>query len=136
MDDRRPAHLADAAGRPVQRADRHPTGAADLAAVRKIRDHTARALDHIRRGERPSANDLDALNQAQRGAPAVLELTWHDGTVTATRTRTGTPAQRLAAWLAEASAELLADPAVTRIRQCEADDCVRVARHYQRHKPA
>ena len=59
---------------------------------------------------------------------------------------------------AEAAAGLLADPSVTKIRQCEADDCVllflpahprrrwcsaarcgnrvRVARHYQRHKPA
>jgi predicted RNA-binding Zn ribbon-like protein len=131
-------------------------GATELAAVRDVRTHTVHALDRIRRGERPSANDLDALNQAQRGAPAVLELTWHDGTITATRTRTGTPARRLAAWLAEASAELLADPAVTKTRQCEADDCVmlflptnprrrwcsaarcgnrvRVARHYQRHK--
>ncbi|MER5184162.1 CGNR zinc finger domain-containing protein [Streptomyces sp. NPDC002896] len=58
--------------------------------------------------------------------------------------------------LAEAAAELLADPAVTKIRECEAEDCVmlflaahprrrwcsaarcgnrvRVARHYQRHK--
>ncbi|WP_442935215.1 CGNR zinc finger domain-containing protein [Micromonospora sp. CPCC 206061] len=63
-----------------------------------------------------------------------------------------------AAWLAEAAAELLADPGVTTIRECEADACVmlflpahprwrwcsaarcgnraRVARYYQRHKPS
>ncbi|MFJ9909135.1 CGNR zinc finger domain-containing protein [Streptomyces sp. NPDC101152] len=76
--------------------------------------------------------------------------------MTATRRRDGSPGLRLAACLAEAAAELLADPAVTRIRECEADDCVmlflaahprrrwcsatrcgnrvRVARHYQRTK--
>ncbi|KAB8183613.1 hypothetical protein FH608_049080 [Nonomuraea phyllanthi] len=133
-------------------------GAADLAAVHAVRDRTARALDHARHGRRPQADDLDALNQAQRAAPAVAELAWDGAAVTTTRRRTGPPGARLAAWLAEAAAELLADPAVTRIRQCEADDCVllflpahprrrwcsaarcgnrvRVARHYQRHKPA
>jgi predicted RNA-binding Zn ribbon-like protein len=130
----------------------------DLEAVRNVRDHTAAALDRIRRGERPSADDLDALNRAQRVAPAVLELSWAATTVTAARRRTGTPGQRLAAWLAEACAGFLADPAVTRVRRCAADDCVmlflpahprrrwcsatrcgnrvRVARHYQRHRPS
>jgi predicted RNA-binding Zn ribbon-like protein len=64
---------------------------------------------------------------------------------------------RLAAVLAEAAADLLASPAVTKIRECAADDCVlvflpahprrrwcsatrcgnrvRVARYYERHKP-
>lgn len=132
--------------------------AEDLEVARKVRDHTASALDRVRRGRRPSADDLDALNLAQRGAPAVLELAWGATAVTATRRRTGTPGERLAAWLAEACAEFLADPAVTRVRQCAADDCVllflpshprrrwcsatrcgnrvRVARHYHRHKPA
>lgn len=133
-------------------------GADDLEAVREVRDHAANALDRVRRGERPSAADLDALNRAQRVAPAVLELAWHGGAVTATRRRAGTPGERLAAWLAETCAEFLAGPAVTKVRQCAADDCVmlflpahprrrwcsatrcgnrvRVARHYQRHKPA
>ncbi|WP_328427046.1 CGNR zinc finger domain-containing protein [Streptomyces sp. NBC_00443] len=74
----------------------------------------------------------------------------------AARRREGAPGLRLASCLAEAAAELLADPAVAGIRKCEADDCVmvflpthprrrwcsaarcgnrvRVARHYQRHK--
>ncbi len=130
----------------------------DLAAVRDVRDHTARALDRVRRGERPSADDLEALNRAQRVAPAVLELGWDTSGTTATRRRTGTPGERMAAWLAEAAAGFLADAAVTEVRQCEADDCVmlflpahprrrwcsatrcgnrvRVARHYRRHKPA
>jgi predicted RNA-binding Zn ribbon-like protein len=78
--------------------------------------------------------------------------------IIAARRRSGTPGVRLAAWLAEAAAELLADPGVTKVRECEAEDCVmlflpahprrrwcsatrcgnraRVARHYQRHRPA
>jgi predicted RNA-binding Zn ribbon-like protein len=132
--------------------------AADLAAVRDLRDHTSQALDHVRRGARPSEAALEALNRVQRAAPSSIELAWDGGAVTASRRRTGSSAARLAAWLGEAAAELLADPAVVKVRQCEADDCVmlflpvhprrrwcsaarcgnrvRVARHYQRHKPA
>ncbi|MCP2167929.1 CGNR zinc finger domain-containing protein [Goodfellowiella coeruleoviolacea] len=128
----------------------------DVAAVRRVRDHAARVLDHVRRGRRPAADDLSALNQFQRAAPTVTELDWGGEAVTATRRRIGTPGEQLAAWLAEAAAEFLADPAVTRVRECAADDCVmlflpthprrrwcsasrcgnrvRVARHYQRHK--
>ncbi|MFF4415828.1 CGNR zinc finger domain-containing protein [Streptosporangium sp. NPDC001559] len=132
--------------------------AADLTAVRDLREHAAHALERVRVGARPSAAALEALNQAQRGAPAISELTWNGEAVTATRHRTGTPGERLAAWLAEAVADLLTDPAVTNVRQCEAADCVmlflpthprrrwcsaarcgnrvRVARHYRRHKHA
>ncbi|MFJ7077682.1 CGNR zinc finger domain-containing protein [Streptomyces sp. NPDC098781] len=131
--------------------------AADLDAVLAVREHTARALAHVRRGERPPAEDIEALNEAQRAAPAISELGW-DGTavVVARRRPSGSPGLRLAAWLAESAAGLLADPAVEQIRKCEADDCVmlfvptnprrrwcsaarcgnrmRVARHYQRRK--
>ncbi|WP_316769670.1 CGNR zinc finger domain-containing protein [Streptomyces sasae] len=129
---------------------------ADVAAVRAVREHTARALDHVRRGAEPSPADLEALNQAQRAAPAIDELTWNGSAVVTTRRRDGSPGRRLAAHLAEAAAGLLTDPAVTGIRECEADDCVmlflpthprrrwcsatrcgnriRVARHYRRHR--
>lgn len=129
---------------------------ADLAAVRAVREHTARALDRVRRGDEPLAADLGALNQTQRAAPAIDELTWNGSAVAAMRRREGSPGRQLAAGLAEAAAELLTDPAVTAIRKCEADDCVtlflpthprrrwcsaarcgnrvRVARHYHRHK--
>ncbi|MDH2393556.1 ABATE domain-containing protein [Streptomyces sp. HNM0663] len=146
----------------VLQADRLPdevpqeVTAADLAAVHAVREHTARVLDRVRRGDEPQAADLEALNRAQRAAPAINELTWDGSALAATRRRDGSPGRRLAACLAEAAAELLADPAVTRIRECEADHCVmlflaahprrrwcsaarcgnrvRVARHYQRHK--
>ncbi|GAA4374744.1 CGNR zinc finger domain-containing protein [Actinomadura verrucosospora] len=133
------------------------TGAASLAAVRDVREHTARALDRVRRGEPPSAADLEALTRAQCAAPAVTQPVWDGRSLLAARRRTGPPELRPASWLAEAAAELLADPAVTRIRKCEADDCVllflpahprrrwcsaarcgnrvRVARHYRRHRP-
>ncbi|SNS16104.1 CGNR zinc finger domain-containing protein [Actinomadura mexicana] len=132
--------------------------AESLAAVRHVREHTARALDRVRRGEPPSAGDLEALNRAQLAAPAVTELTWNGRALLAARRRTGPPGLRPAAWLAEAAADLLADPAVTTVRECEAEDCVllflpahprrrwcsaarcgnrvRVARHYRRHRPA
>ncbi|GGQ18042.1 putative RNA-binding Zn ribbon-like protein [Actinomadura coerulea] len=129
-----------------------------LDAVRHVREHTARALDRVRRGGPPSADDLEALGRAQLAAPAVTELTWNGRSLLAARRRAGPPGLRPAAWLAEAAADLLADPAVTTVRECEADDCVmlflpahprrrwcsaarcgnrvRVARHYRRHRPA
>ncbi|MGI5491143.1 CGNR zinc finger domain-containing protein [Microtetraspora malaysiensis] len=132
--------------------------AADLAAVRELREHIACALAHIRAGTRPPAAGLEALNQAQHAAPAINELTWNGEAVTTIHRRTGTPGARLAAWLAEAAASLLADPAVAKVRQCDATDCVmlflpahprrrwcsatrcgnrvRVARHYQRRNYA
>jgi Conserved protein containing a Zn-ribbon-like motif, possibly RNA-binding len=127
-----------------------------LQVVRSIRDRVARAVDAARHGEPPQADDLAALAEAQRAAPAVLEVAWDGARVVATRSRTGDVSARLGAWLAEAGAEFLADPAVTRVRQCAADDCVlvflpahprriwcsaarcgnrvRVARHYHRSR--
>ncbi|GAA2276619.1 CGNR zinc finger domain-containing protein [Nonomuraea roseoviolacea subsp. roseoviolacea] len=134
----------------------------DVTAVHAVRDDVAVALGRVRRGERPPAAALDGLNRAQRAAPAIRELTWDGragdagGGIVVTPRRSGPPGVRLAAWLAEAAGDLLADPGVGRVRECEADDCVmlflpahprrrwcsaarcgnraRVARYYQRHK--
>ena len=76
--------------------------------------------------------------------------------VTATPRRRGNPTAILLAQLAAAAAELLASPAIRRVRSCEGRDCrmlflpasprrrwcspavcgnrARVARYYQRHK--
>ncbi|GAA0419074.1 CGNR zinc finger domain-containing protein [Acrocarpospora corrugata] len=130
--------------------------AADLAAVHAVREHTAVAIDHLRRGEKPPASALAGLNLAQRAAPAILELGWDGTSVTAVPQRAGTVGVRLAARLAAAAGELLADPAFAAVRACEASDCVmlflpahprrrwcsaarcgnraRVARYYQRHR--
>ncbi|MBC7274261.1 MAG: ABATE domain-containing protein, partial [Streptomyces sp.] len=98
--------------------------ATDLAAVLAVRDAAARALDGVRGGARPREADLRALNAAQRAAPAVRELEWDGSAVAGTWRRAGSPGEWLAAQLAESAAELLTDPAVTKVRQCEADDCV------------
>jgi predicted RNA-binding Zn ribbon-like protein len=131
-------------------------GPAELAVVQCVRERSARAIECARSGTRLSQEDLDAINQMLRGAPCVLEVADGPAGITADRRRLGSTAERLAAWLAEGLVELLTDPAVSRIRQCEAEDCVllflpsnprrrwcsasrcgnrmRVARHYQRRK--
>ncbi|MEV4947408.1 CGNR zinc finger domain-containing protein [Streptomyces sp. NPDC053755] len=129
---------------------------ADLAAVQAVRTHVEAAVQAVLHGQEPSAADLRALTDAQRAAPAVREPVWDGERVTAPYRRTGPLGLRLAALLAEATAELLADPNIAKLRQCEADDCVmlflpahprrrwcspdrcgnraRVARYYHRHK--
>jgi len=136
-------------------AGAEPT-AADLAPIQAVRDHAAAAVEAARHGTRPPPAALRGLTEAQRAAPAVRELRWHEGAVTAVTSRTGPLGVRLAARLAEVVADLLTDPAVTTVRPCEADSCVmlflptnprrrwctaarcgnraRVARYYRRHK--
>jgi len=133
-----------------------PLTEADLAAVHGVREHATTAIARARRGERPPATALRALNHAQRAAPAIRELTWDGTAVTATAHRTGAFGTRLAARLAEATADLLLDPSILKVRGCEGPGCVllflpahprrrwcsaaicgnraRVARYYQRHK--
>lgn len=130
--------------------------AADLAAVRAVREHVDAAVHALRHGNRPPKAALRGLTEAARAAPAVRELDWDGAAVTATPRRAGRLGVRLAARLAEAAADLLTDPAIGTLRKCEADDCVmvflpahprrrwcsparcgnraRVARYYQRHK--
>ncbi|MER7462993.1 CGNR zinc finger domain-containing protein [Streptomyces sp. NPDC097981] len=133
-------------------------GPAEVAAVHAVREAAGAALAAARRGERPPAGALRALNEASAGAPAHRELVWMPETgLTAAPHRAGTPARRLAAELAEAAADLLTDPRVRGVRECEGADCVllflpahprrrwcvasacgnraRVARYYARHKP-
>ncbi|MGW0394327.1 CGNR zinc finger domain-containing protein [Streptomyces sp. NPDC003042] len=99
-------------------------GAAEVAAVHAVREAAGPALDAVRHGERPPAGALRVLNQALSGAPLHRELAWTDGGLTVAARRAGAPARRLAAELAEAVAELLADPQVAAVRECEARGCV------------
>ncbi|MFJ6673216.1 CGNR zinc finger domain-containing protein [Actinosynnema sp. NPDC091369] len=130
--------------------------AADLAPVHAVREHVDAAVHALLHGARPPRTALRGLTEAARAAPAVRELDWDGSAVTATPRRTGRLGVRLAARLAEAATDLLTDPAVGALRQCEAEDCVlvflpahprrrwcsptrcgnraRVARYYQRHK--
>lgn len=129
---------------------------AELESIRAVRAWSAEAIDHVRRGESPPASALHGLSKALQSAPLLRELRWDGASVMEISRRTGPFAARLAARLAEATAELLCDPAVKNVRQCEAEDCVllflpahprrrwcsasrcgnrvRVARYYQRHK--
>ncbi|WP_373427257.1 CGNR zinc finger domain-containing protein [Arthrobacter globiformis] len=131
-------------------------GLAELAAVQCVRECAARAIDCARQSIPLRQEDVEAVNRVARGAPCVLELVANAEGISSSRRRLGSTAERLAAWLAESLVELLTDPALLRIRQCEAEDCVllflpsnprrrwcspsrcgnrmRVARHYQRHK--
>ncbi|MFF1398108.1 CGNR zinc finger domain-containing protein [Streptomyces sp. NPDC058287] len=165
--DGRPADLIDTPRRLAAwldlEADRLPGDfsrpaptADDLAAVHAVRAHIEAAVRAVTDGNAPPPSALRALTEAQRLAPAVRELVWDGTAVTAAPRRTGPLGVRLAAHLAESAADLLADPGIGRVRQCEAEDCVllflpahprrrwcsaarcgnraRVARYYQRHK--
>ncbi|MER7728672.1 CGNR zinc finger domain-containing protein [Streptomyces sp. NPDC096323] len=159
-------HLADAAGllawlalegaRLPGAADVREVTPDDLAAVRAVRAHATLAVDAARRGERPPESALRELNEAQLAAPAIRYAQWDGDAVVVTARRSGPPGTRVAAALAEEVAGLLADPALARIRECEAEDCTmlfvpahprrrwcsaarcgnraRVARYYRRHK--
>ncbi|MFE9327947.1 CGNR zinc finger domain-containing protein [Nocardia sp. NPDC052278] len=135
----------------------HPTST-ELAAVHAVRDHISAVLDALLHDRRPPTDALRGLNAAQAAAPPVRQLGWGGDAVITTVRRTGTAAEKLAAVLAEAAADLLADPSIGKLKCCEADDCVllflpahprrrwcspercgnrvRVARYYQRHKSA
>nr|WSW65479.1 CGNR zinc finger domain-containing protein [Streptomyces sp. NBC_00995] len=159
-------HLADPAGLLAWLAlegERLPAAAGvrtvtpdDVAAVRAVRAAAAEAVAAARRGERPPETALRALNEAQLAAPAVRYAEWGGGAVVVTDRRSGAPGVRVAAALAEEVAELLAGPALTNLRECEAEACTmlfvpahprrrwcsaarcgnreRVARYYRRHK--
>ncbi|GGS45806.1 CGNR zinc finger domain-containing protein [Actinokineospora fastidiosa] len=131
--------------------------AADLGPVHAVREHIDAVVHALLNGVRPPKAALRGLTEAQRAAPAVRELAWDGAGVTATSRRDGRLGVRLAARLAEAAVDLLTDPAVSRLKRCEADDCVmvflpahprrrwcsptrcgnrtRVARYYRRHRP-
>ncbi|MFH8339802.1 CGNR zinc finger domain-containing protein [Streptomyces sp. AM6-12] len=130
----------------------------DLVPVHAVREHTEAVVRALLDGAEPPATALRGLTEAQRAAPAVRELGWDGTSVTAVPRRTGPLGVRVAAALAEAAAGLLTDPAIGRLKECEADGCVlvflpahprrrwcsparcgnraRVARYYQRHSAA
>ncbi|MFJ8094540.1 CGNR zinc finger domain-containing protein [Streptomyces griseofuscus] len=133
-------------------------GVGDLVPVHAVRGHTEAVVRALLGAAEPPAAALRGLTEAQRAAPAARELGWDGTTVTAVPRRTGPLGVRVAAALAEAAVELLTDPAIGRLKECEADGCVmvflpshprrrwcsparcgnraRVARYYQRHSAA
>jgi predicted RNA-binding Zn ribbon-like protein len=121
-------------------------------ALRVLRGHVEAAVLAARDGLEP---DVAPLNAALRGAPSFEVLTW-SGAVEISRERDGDEIARALAMLAGAAGELLASPAVRKVKTCEGPGCrllfvpahprrrwcdpatcgnrVRVARYYQRHK--
>lgn len=129
---------------------------ADLEPLRAVRADAIAAIGDARQGLPPTQQALRGLNDAQRAAPMYRELSWDGAAIVAREQREGALGLRLAAYLAEATACLLADPKITTVKKCAAHFCVlwllpthpnrrwcaakvcgnriRVARHYQRHK--
>ncbi|WP_424215042.1 CGNR zinc finger domain-containing protein [Streptomyces sp. BI20] len=132
--------------------------APDLPPVHAVREHAEAALRALWAGQAPPGTALRGLERAERAAPPVRDLGWDGERVTVTARRTGPVGRRLAAALAHEAVALLTDPAVGRLRECEADTCrmlflpahprrrwcsptlcgnrARAARHYRRHKAA
>ncbi|MFE6099451.1 CGNR zinc finger domain-containing protein [Streptomyces laurentii] len=130
----------------------------DLVPVHAVRAAAEAAVRALLDGTEPPGSALRALTAAQRAAPPVRELGWDGTAVTAVPRRTGPLGTRLAALLAESAAEMFSAPSISRLKECEADDCVmtflpahprrrwcsatrcgnrtRVARYYRRHNPA
>ena len=128
----------------------------DLKRIWKVRDHTASLIDRVRHNREPLPDDLEAINAIVRKAPLVRQLVTNGETIAAVDERIGSPGARLAACLADAAINLIADPSCRRIRRCAAHNCVmlfmpthpqrrwcsatrcgnreRVARHYRRRK--
>ncbi|GAA4003281.1 CGNR zinc finger domain-containing protein [Allokutzneria multivorans] len=139
-------------------ADRLPPLArVELAPVLALREHISQALRAARVGLAPPPESLAALTSVHRAAPLYRELSWTGSAVSATPRRGATATEVLLAELAEATADLLTSPDITKVRNCDGPEClllflpahprrrwcspkicgnrVRVARYYQRHKP-
>jgi predicted RNA-binding Zn ribbon-like protein len=128
----------------------------DIEAVRTLRGEIASLVRAAWEGGAPSRSGLAALTAAQRAAPAYTEPLWDGAALTAVQRRDGSATAVLLADLAAAAVELLADPGVTTIRECEGPNChqiflptnprrrwcrpavcgnrARVARYYETHK--
>lgn len=131
------------------------TDAADLAAVRGLRDAVAALLTAHRTGTTPPSDTLAALNEAL-AVPVAPRLVW-TATGPQAHDRTGaSPRVRLLHDLAADAVALLTGPDARLLRTCEHPDCIlqfvarnprrrwcsaagcgnraRVARHYSRRR--
>lgn len=156
-----PDQLADWLRQQAERLPEPPSGrptTEELRRIRQVREHIAAVIEALLHNRRPTAAALRGLENAQSAAPGIRQLQWDGTALTATARRAGPAAARIAAALAESAVELLGGPAIARLKQCEADDCVllflpahprrrwcspqrcgnriRVARYYDRHSSA
>lgn len=129
--------------------------AADLRAVRALRDAIAALLVARRTGARPQPEAVKVLNAALSISEPV-RLTWTTKGPRAARRATGSRRDTLLRALAMGAVGILTGPDAKRVRTCEHPDCVlqflarnprrrwctpsvcgnraRVARHYVRHR--
>lgn len=97
--------------------------AADLAAVHTLRQHVTSAVHRARQGKQPTTASMRGINRVLVDSPVHPRLTWKGDALVleAIHPRAAGPA--LLARLARAAAELLSDPRVRTIRDCEMSDC-------------
>ncbi len=127
-----------------------------LEEVRALRDSVRGLLLSTARGVAPQADALEAVNAANREAPAAAQIeAAADGELRLVELRTdGEPIVRLLGTLAGATIALLTGPERPRLRVCEAPSCgmlflgarrwccaacgnrARAARHYRRRTSA
>jgi predicted RNA-binding Zn ribbon-like protein len=132
--------------------------AADLHAVRTLRDAIAALLTARRVGARPRPAAVKAVNAALSALPLANRLVWTAAGPRAARTTAGVQRDALLYALALDAVSLLTGPDAALVRTCAHPDCVlqflarnprrrwcsasvcgnraRVARHYARHQKA
>lgn len=130
--------------------------AADLRAVRALRDAIAALLAARRTGARPQRQAMKVVNAALSISEPVVRLTWTTKGPRAARRIAGSRRNALLHALAMDAVGILTGPDAKRVRTCEHPDCVlqflarnprrrwcspsvcgnraRVARHYARHR--
>lgn len=130
--------------------------ASDLTAVHTLRAHVTSAMQKVRHGLQPSVTSLRGINRALAASPVRAHLTWNGESLVQEAIYSRVDGRALVAQLAWAAANLLSDPRVTSIRDCEMSDCLvlfypansrrkwcidaicgnraRVARHYRKHR--
>jgi predicted RNA-binding Zn ribbon-like protein len=148
--------LALEAERFPELAEFEATSEAALARVVAVRGSVTAVVDALLEGRPVPPEAVEALNSAQRAAPAFTRLSIADGGFAAAKEYSGASGQRIAARLAEAATQLLTSESIGKLKQCEADDCrlvfvlthpkrrwcsaercgnrVRVARYYQHNR--
>jgi len=130
--------------------------AADLRAVRRLRDAIAALLSARRARARPPQNAVKVVNAALSTSVPVIRLAWTANGPRAERRGAGSRRDALLHALAMDAVAILAGPDAALVRTCEHPDCVlqflarnprrrwcsasgcgnraRVARHYTRHR--
>jgi len=96
----------------------------DLAAARGLREAIFGVVDAAMRGESPAAEAVDRVNLVAEPALPSLRLVREQGGVAGQRRRLNV--QEALSAVARDAIDLLAGEPVSRLRECEAEDCTRL----------